>query len=62
MATKLDLQINEGVRLSGRFSLRARLLLLIIGVASTLVTCDPSEALVIEFSEHVVILRGIRLA
>ena len=37
MATKIDLQINDGIRLPGRFSLRARLLLLIIGVASTLV-------------------------
>ena len=37
MATKSDLQFEKGIRLSGGFSLRTRLLLLIIGVTSTLV-------------------------
>ena len=37
MATKYDPQSNEGNRLSDGFSLRTRLLLLIIGVTSTLV-------------------------
>ena len=37
MATKSNPQLDEGIRLSGRFSLRTRLLLLIIGVSSTLV-------------------------